>query len=155
MGRFHIARTSVVKHASEGLCTQLPKKSLAEALRSTTTICQVFVFAEEVEGGTPSFLKSPFQVAYELQLFRKNTSFSGFPGSKMLPSAVCSVAGTESLLRPSLASTLLQPHTPSGGQRWRVWRGTTPTQPIDAAKTCERSSRPPVATTNERLPLSG
>lgn len=55
MGRFHIARTSKVKHESEGLCTQLPKKSLAEALRSTTTICQVFVFAEEVEGGTTQF----------------------------------------------------------------------------------------------------
>ncbi|XP_074464304.1 uncharacterized protein LOC141751445 isoform X2 [Larus michahellis] len=55
------------------------------------------------------------QVAYELQLFR-NTSFSGFPGSKMLPSAVCSVAGTESSLRPSLAGASLQCHTPGGGQ---------------------------------------
>ena len=116
MGRFHIARTSEVKHESEGSCTQLPKKSLAQALRSTTTICQVFVFAEEVEGGTPSFLKSPLQVAYELQLFRKNTSFSGFPGSKMLPSAVCSVAGTESSLRPSPADALLRCHVPGSGQ---------------------------------------
>ncbi|XP_074464311.1 uncharacterized protein LOC141751445 isoform X7 [Larus michahellis] len=55
------------------------------------------------------------EVAYELQLFR-NTSFSGFPGSKMLPSAVCSVAGTESSLRPSLAGASLQCHTPGGGQ---------------------------------------
>ncbi|XP_054077008.1 uncharacterized protein LOC128917676 [Rissa tridactyla] len=55
------------------------------------------------------------QVAYELQLFR-NTSFSGFPGSKMLPSAVCSVAGRESSLRPSLAGASLQCHTPGGGQ---------------------------------------
>lgn len=50
---------------------------------------------EEVEGGTPSFPNSPLQVACELQLFSKNTPFSGFPGSKMLPSAVCSVVGTE------------------------------------------------------------
>jgi len=155
MGRVHISHTSKGKHESEGSCTQIPKKSLAEALRSTTTICQVFVFAEEVEGGTPSFLKSPLQVAYELQLFRKNTSFSGFPGSKMLPSAVCSVAGTESSLCPSLAGTLLWCHIPDGGQGRRVWRGTTPTQPIDAAKTCERSGGPPLATTNKCLPLSG
>lgn len=59
MGRFYITHTSKVKNESEGLNTQLPKKSPAQALRSTTTICQVFVFAEEVEGGTPSFLKSP------------------------------------------------------------------------------------------------
>lgn len=155
MGRFDMARTSKAKHESEGSRTQLPKKSLAEALRSTTAICQVFVFAEEVEGGTPSFLKSPLQVAYELQLFRKNTSFSGFPGSKMLPSAVCSVAGTESSLRPSPAGALLRCHIPGGGQSWGVWRGTTPIQPIDASKTCERSGHPPLATANERLPLSG
>lgn len=55
MGRFRIAHTSKGKCESEGSCTQLPNKSLAEALRSTTTICQVFVFAEEVGRGNTQF----------------------------------------------------------------------------------------------------
>lgn len=155
MDRFHIARASKVKNESEGSCAQPPKKSLAEALRSTTTICQVFVFAEEVEGRTPGFLLSPLQVAYEPQLFRKNTYFSGFPGSKMLPSAVCSIAGTESSLRPSSAGALLRCHAPGDGRGCAVWRRTTLTQHTDASKTCERSGHPSLTTTNKCLPLSG
>lgn len=73
----------------------------------------------------------------------------------MLPSAVCSVAGTESSLRPSPASFLLRCHILGGGQGQGLWGKTTPTQPVDAAKTCERSSHPPFATTNKCLPFSG
>lgn len=75
MGWFDTARTPKGRKQNRGSCTQLPEQTRAGALRSATTICQGFVFAEEVAGGTPSLPSSPLQVASELQLFGKKHFF--------------------------------------------------------------------------------